>query len=540
MSEPARPSRDERKARVSPITLRILAINVLALAILVGGLLYAGEYRKTLLATELSALQTRADVFAAALAEGAVRGTANRDESLSPTVTRQMVRRLAEASSTRTRVFDGNGNLILDTRFMFGPGGLVQVEELPPPNAPPATAFERLLTVYDDAVMWITGHVDWPAYSENPIQQATDYEEVVNALYGESARSVRSGPGGTPILSVAVPVQRYKQVLGVVMLSVDDRELAKALFDVRLGILKIFGVAFAVTVLLSIYMAQTIARPLRRLAVAAERVGRGHHRQYTIPVFKKRKDEIGRLARSLSEMTEALWRRMDATERFAADVAHEIKNPLSSLRSAVETVVRLSDPEAQKRLLNIIQEDVSRLTRLISDISDASRLDAELSRAEAAPVDVRAMLETLVAIHETAESGPALELVAPEPGTPCTAPGIDHRLMQVFRNLLVNAVSFSPPDGRIWIRLACEENRLRVAIEDQGPGIPEGKEEAIFERFYSERPQSEKFGMHSGLGLSISRQIAEAHGGTITASNRVEDGVVKGARFVVDLPTAAD
>ncbi len=537
--EPAK-ARDRRTRRSSSLTLRILAINILALAILVGGVLYAGEYRKSLLTTELSALETRAQVFAAALAEGAVRGTAARDESLSPTVARQMMRRLAEASSTRARVFDVTGSLILDTRFMFGPGGVsVQVEDLPPLETPAMTLFQRALKSYDDAISWVTGHIAAPAYNENPIQQATDYEEVLSALDGFASRSVRASSGGDPMLTVAVPIQRYKQVLGAVMLTLESHELAQALLEVRLGILKVFGVALGVTILLSVYLAQTIARPLRRLAAAAERVGRGHHRQYAIPVFPRRRDEIGRLSRSLADMTEALWRRMDAIERFAADVAHEIKNPLTSVRSAVETAARVSDPEAQKRLMNIIHEDVSRLNRLISDISDASRLDAELSRAETEPVDLRLMLETLVSIHEATE-GPPLELVKPLPTRSCIVPGVDHRLMQVFRNLIANAASFSPPGGRITVSLACEDKLVRATVDDEGPGIPPGKEEAIFERFYSERPQTEKFGTHSGLGLSISRQIVEAHGGRIAAANRLDEaGNVAGARFTVELPTVA-
>jgi two-component system sensor histidine kinase ChvG len=286
------------------------------------------------------------------------------------------------------------------------------------------------------------------------------------------------------------------------------------------------------------YLAGTIARPIRRLAAAAERVRRDHGRHETIPDFAGRNDEIGDLAESLREMTQALWLRMDAIERFAADVAHEIKNPLTSLRSAVETTVRLRDPEQQRKLLAIIKEDVSRLDRLISDISDASRLDAELSRAEAEPIDLGAMLGTLVNMYEaTAKGGPAIRLTLPAEGEPLVVNGIEGRLAQVFRNLLANAVSFSPSGGVIAISAARDDGWIAVDIEDDGPGIPAGKEQAIFERFYSERPESEKFGTHSGLGLSISRQIVEAHGGLITAANRPRpDGGVAGARFTVRLP----
>ena len=298
--------------------------------------------------------------------------------------------------------------------------------------------------------------------------------------------------------------------------------------------------ALAVTVLLSVYLAGTIARPIRRLATAAERIGRSHGRQHVIPDLRGRDDEIGDLARALREMTEALWLRMDATERFAADVAHEIKNPLTSLQSAVETAARLKDPDQQRKLMSIIQEDVRRLDRLITDISDASRLDAELSRAETAPVDVGAMLRTLVDLHESAGdgSGRRLELQNAD-DQEFVVTGIEGRLAQVFRNLIANAESFGPPEGTVRISLSRNGRQVVVTVEDEGPGLPPGKEEAIFDRFYSERPEGEAFGTHSGLGLSISKQIVDAHGGSIASENRrTATGGIAGARFVVRLPVA--
>jgi two-component system sensor histidine kinase ChvG len=323
---------------------------------------------------------------------------------------------------------------------------------------------------------------------------------------------------------------------------------------VRLDILRVFLIALAVTVLLSVYLAGTIARPIRILAAAADRVRRGSGRQMAIPDFTRRRDEIGDLSGSLRDMTGALWQRMDAIERFAADVAHEIKNPLSSLRSAVETAARIDDPAKQRRLLAIVLEDVQRLDRLISDISDASRLDSEMSRIEPKPVSMARMLRILVEVHEATASGddededggrggaPLLSLGLPTDGDELTVSGVEDRLVQVLRNLIANAVSFSPPGG--VIRLAARRDAAAAAvvatIEDEGPGIPDGKLEAIFDRFYTERPSSEKFGTHSGLGLSISKQIVEAHRGTIRAENRRDaDGSVIGARFVVRLPAAA-
>ena len=538
------PTRHQRGRRISPLTLRILAVNVLALALLGIGLLFLGEYESSLIDTELQALKTQGEIFAAALGEGAVIDSVAEGEELIPELGRQMMRRLAEPTRTRARLFDPAGNLVADSRVLRGPGGIVQIRELPPPQ-PPSGFFSRIASsLYDWIIGRLPSHADWPEYRDIPSAKATDYPEAARALAGDSARAVRRerATGGLQ-LSVAVPVQRYKQVLGAVMLSVGSADLEQAVRAVRLDILKAFLIALTVTVLLSIYLAGTIARPIRRLAGAADRVRRGLGREVVIPDFSRRGDEIGDLSSALREMTGVLWQRMDAIDRFAADVAHEIKNPLTSLRSAVETAARIEDPAKQRRLLAIILEDVQRLNRLISDISDASRLDAELSRHEHAPVALDRMLAALVELHEaTASEGePHLRLVVPGHARPIdfVVPGIADRLVQVLRNLIANAISFSPPGGTITLAVQCDHGTVVVTIDDEGPGIPDAKLVAIFDRFYSERPAGEKFGTHSGLGLSISRQIVEAHRGIIRAENRRgAGGAIIGARFIVRLPAA--
>jgi two-component system, OmpR family, sensor histidine kinase ChvG len=388
-------------------------------------------------------------------------------------------------------------------------------------------------------------HSSYRPYRERPEESAADYPEVGRALAGDIASQVREErETGGLLLTVAVPVQRYKQVLGAVLLSKGSGEIETAVRAVRFEILKVFIIALCVTVLLSIYLAGTIAQPVRRLAAAAERVRRLPGRHVAIPDLTMRRDEIGDLSAALRDMTAALWQRMDAIERFAADVAHEIKNPLTSLKSAVETAARVEDPVKQRKLMALVQEDVERLDRLITDISDASRLDAELSRGETEPVAIDRLLETLVEVHReiAPPDAPQLVLSLPEAAgrsAELAVLGIDSRLVQVFRNLIANAVSFSPPGGIIRIAAMRRGERIEVVVEDEGPGLPEGKLEAIFERFYSERPAGEKFGTHSGLGLSISKQVVEAHRGTISAENRLAaDGTVLGARFVVRLPMA--
>lgn len=530
----------------SPLTARILAVNLIAPMLLLAGLLYLDQYERALVSSELEALRVQADLIAAAVGEGAVTAEMERFENLRVPVTshrlqqeqaRSMVRRLAELGKVRARLFDPNGLLVADSRRLLGPGGAVQVVDLPPPD--PVSFVGSLRNAYDWGKRALNLGRPLPQYTERKEQTASDYEEVVQAIeVGAPAVHVRQLDRDRKILSAAVPVQFYKHIVGAVMVSKNDGDVEQSLFEVRLAILRLFLGTLAITVLMSFYLARAIARPVSRLAAAAEQVRSGQGRQQVIPDLSRRQDEIGDLSASLRAMTEALWQRMDATERFAADVAHEIKNPLTSLRSAVETVVRLKDPDQQRRLLAILQDDVGRLDRLISDISDASRLDAELSRAESGEVPVRPMLETLVDVYAFAgeERGVSFKLDVPK-GDELIVRGIEDRLVQVIRNLIGNAISFSPQGGTITLRGWREGASVMLSVDDEGPGIPAGKEKAIFERFYTERPQGEKFGTHSGLGLSISKQIAEALGGTIVAGNRIDSmGRVIGAEFIVRLP----
>ena len=526
--------------KFSPITRRILAINVFALVFLVGGLLFLGQHQRTLIETELTALELQAETFAAAVAEVAVTADQYASEELVPEVAARIVRRLVENTEARARLFKLDGEMVADSRTLGTPGSRVSIEELPP-NVEPRGILNRALELYHRTLSRLFGLEAMDPYRESPAPRAEDYNEVVTALGGDTERAVRTAPDEGLILSVAVPVQRYKKVLGALMLSKESWDIDAAMYRVRLDILKMFGAALAVTVLLSIYLAGTIAQPLRQLAAAARRVRGGAHERHAIPEFRGRDDEISELAASLKEMTEALWQRMDAIEHFAADVAHEIKNPLTSIQSAVETLNRISDPAQRDKLMAIIADDIRRLDRLISDISAASRLDAELSRATPEPVRLDSLLKTLVEVNQLTRTAAAPRLTLDmAPDVPLVVRGMEGRLVQIFRNLIANAVSFSPPGGVITLGAHAADGAVTVTVEDQGPGIPEGKEKAIFDRFYSERPEGEKFGIHSGLGLSISRQIVAAHGGTIRAENRRDaQGRIVGARFVVTLLTAA-
>ena len=538
---------DVRRRVYSPLTMRILAVNLVAPVLLVLGLFFLDQYADSLIATEIEALATQGQLIAASIGEGAVvvdteagdfpaftpngaQRTIDQDNA------RPLLRRLAGLAQVRGRLFDRNGVLIADTRLLSGPGGEVQVEDLPPAE----NALDRIFReVYEATVGRFSYERRLPLFKEPETAQASDFPEVGHALEnGEADAAVRLREDRQKILTVAVPVQFYKQVVGVVLVSRDGRAADERLFSVRRSIMGMFAWVLGLTVLTSLYLAGTIANPVRRLAIAAERVRTSKRRQYSIPDLTNRSDEIGELSAALRDMTDSLWSRLDAIERFAADVAHEIKNPLTSLRSAVETVARITDPERQKKLFAIILDDVARLDRLISDISDASRLDAELSRAESTPVQLGRLVTALAEVQNATDNpeAPRVDVVATA-GAQYDVPGLEGRLGQVFRNLIGNAVSFSPPRGVITVRLEHVGRRVQVSVEDQGPGIPPGKEQAIFERFYSERPEGEKFGTHSGLGLSISKQIVDAHRGVLYAENLKDtSGKVTGARFVVRLP----
>jgi two-component system sensor histidine kinase ChvG len=497
-------------------------------------MLYMGEYKRTLIETEFARLKSQAELFAAAMGEGAVSADTRLGQRLAADITRKMVRRMVETTGIRARLFAKDGILIADSRYLRGAVGSIEILELPPPQKS-SLPMETLAEFYEFLSSLMPNQDDYPFYIEKAVQHASDYPTALSALTGDSKTRVVKYQNHLS-LNVAVPVRQYKEVLGTIMLSKTDHEISATLFQVRMNILFVSAVALVITVLLSFYLAGTISRPLQRLAVAAERVRRGKSRQHKIPQFKERNDEIGDLSSALFEMTEALWQRMDAIENFAADVAHEIKNPLTSLRSAVETVARVKDQEQQRKLMNIIQTDVVRLDRLLTDISDASRLDAELSRAVMERVNLSPILSTLVDSYRISDDPNAPQVLIKNIDDAVVL-GIESRLAQVFRNMISNAISFSPPRSKIVIIVSKTHQTIEILAEDSGPGIPEGKEADIFNRFYTERPEGEPFGTHSGLGLSISRQIIETHDGKMYAENRhIDGGGILGARFVVRLP----
>ncbi|MCK7613426.1 sensor histidine kinase [Roseibium sediminicola] len=552
---------------LSSLTRRIIAINLVGLLALVIGILYLNQFRAGLIDARVQSLSTQGEIIAGAIAASATvdTGTITVDperllelqagESITPTQedlesldfpinperVGPVLRRLISPTKTRARIYDPEGILILDSRHLYTSAQILRFD-LPPPNVEEEGFWDGL---WQWTKRWLR-QGDLPIYQEVGGGDGRTYPEVEAALAGSPATVTRISQHGELIVSVAVPIQRFRAVLGALLLSTQGGDIDAIVRAERIAIIRVFLFAATVTILLSILLAGTIAGPVRRLAAAADRVRRGSTSREEIPDFSDRQDEIGHLARSFREMTHALYNKIDAIEQFAADVAHELKNPLTSLRSAVETLPLAKSENSKDRLMEVIQHDVRRLDRLISDISDASRLDAELARIQSESIDLAEFLRNMADAANQRTTGveeASVKLtVADAPGIkPYLMQGHDIRLGQVISNLLDNARSFSPADGTVRVDLSRDGRMIKITVDDDGPGIRAENTERIFERFYTDRPDGEGFGNNSGLGLSISRQIIEAHGGTIAATNRLEpkaDGSQKtvGARFTIRLP----
>jgi two-component system, OmpR family, sensor histidine kinase ChvG len=556
----------------SSLTRRIVVLNLIGLAILVSGILYLNQFRAGLIDAKVQSLLTQGEIIARAIAASAgvdtnevqldpeklletEQGQADDDDALSnsleftidPERAAPILRPLVKPTGSRARIYNRDGALILDSDTFYSRGEVLRYD-LPPPDAEKSDA----LTSFWQAVKTRLNQYDLPLYTEIGGANGKAYPEVATALTGTSVPIVRVNDKGELVVSVAVPIQRMRAVLGVLLLSTRGGDIDNIVAAERWGIVRVSLFAAAVTIVLSVILANTIAGPVQRLSAAAESVRHSVKARAEIPDFTDRSDEIGHLSGALRDMTTALYKRIDAIESFAADVAHELKNPLTSLRSATETLPLAKTEESKERLMEIIQHDVRRLDRLISDISDASRLDAELAREDARPVDMAELLRTTVSLFNDIHRGDTPEVVfdiAYAPGAhPYRVTGHDSRLSQVIVNLLENAISFSPPGGRIAVVTRRIGTEIQIAVEDEGPGIPEENLERIFERFYTDRPQ-ENFGQNSGLGLNISRQIVVAHGGRLWAENRPPAGLGRGkgdagdknsggARFVIRLPAA--
>lgn len=558
------------------LTQLIIILNLFGFAILVSGALYLNQFRASLIETKVQSLLTQGEIVASAIAVTAAldadrlpfgasglpgidsgqAGTSG-EESLefliNPETTAPDFVKLIQPTGTRARIYDRDGELMLDSDTIYSRGQVLRYD-LPPPGQ----ADDGVVTSVWERISNAVWRSPLPVYRDIGGANGKAYPEVATALTGTSVPIVRANEKGEMVVSVAVPIRQMRAVLGVLLLSTRGGEIDSIVAAERWVLLRVALVAAGVTMLLSVLMARTIAGPMRRLSAGADRVRRSIKAREEIPDYTHRSDEIGHLSGALRDMTAALYRRIDAIENFAADVSHELKNPLTSLKSAAETLPLVKRPDEQTQLVEIIQHDVRRLDRLLSDISDASRLDAEFAREDAQPVDMSELLNALVPNVNSAarRRKPKVVLeVAPDRSRANDAylvMGHDLRLSQVITNVLDNAISFSPQRAQVTVRARRVNGEIEIVIEDEGPGIPPENLAKIFDRFYTDRPGEDCFGQNSGLGLNISQQIVLAHGGRIWAENRGSapggsngrsrgNGKARngtGARFIIRLPAA--
>ncbi len=514
----------------------IAGLNLLSLVVLIVGALVLNEFRQGLVERSVDSLTAQGQTYTGLISLLATHGEPEPFLDVARATT--IVQTLFLARNQRIRLFDREGHVLIDSDLLAG-----QIKERPlPPARKPGQHEWR-----------------WPWQKPRAVREQQRHEIAVAALQseieraattGEAQSGVRLADSGEQLISVSVPVQRVQAVLGV--LTLDSAGVDKVVAAQRVALVPFILIAIAVSLGSSLLLNLWVARPIRRLSRAADAVRLSTVRAMSLPDLADRDDEVGDLTRSLEAMTAAQSARMDAIEHFAADVSHEIKNPLTSMRSAVETLEMNSTPQAQARLLPILKKDVDRLDRLITDISNASRLDAELSRETPKAVDIGRLLADLSGFY-TATSRPGQAVVA-YAGAPTPLPvlGREGPLGQVFRNLIDNARSFSPENGEVRVSVGRGAgHRVVASVEDDGPGVPPENLESVFERFYTQRPKGAadtasrsgggaSSSGHSGLGLSIARQIVEAHGGKIRAENRMNGDEVLGARFVVELPEATN
>ena len=511
------PGRRHWTVRAS-LTARILAVNIIALGLMAGSLFYLDSYRNQLLEERFQLARSEARITAQALA------------LIAPDQRAELLARIGTQQQLRLRVYAADGTLQLDS-FALAPPSFAFVDPASEPW------YQHAARMIDAGMNVLLGSEPIPAYRDPPADSAAAWPEVRAALATRLTQVVqRAAPDETPVINAAALVGQRGEVL---LASRNATDITQSVRDARQTLAIVLAVALFISIQLSLFLARTIVQPLRTLVRAAVRVRLGREREVIVPRLPDRRDEIGLLARAISDMTTALRRRIDGVESFAADVAHELKNPLASLRSALESLDKVEDAELRGQLTAIAAHDLQRIDRLITEIAEASRIDAQLSRTKFVDVDLVALAQALVGARIERRTNRDCKVTVSVSGSgPWLVPGDAGQLARVIDNLIDNAVSFSPPGGRIDLIFARAEDRIALAVSDEGPGIPLAEREKVFERFHSLRPDDEDFGRHSGLGLAIARTIVEAHDGTLVATDR-SDGR-SGARLLAELPASED
>ena len=527
---------------MSALTLKVIVFNIFAFAVFLGGAYWMQTIRVSLVDERIKSLRIQAEIVAAALASFGAVGEIDSETAtlIDPEKAGKVLNLMVGPTGMRARVFDRQGIRVQDTRFILSRNQVI-AKELPPPGQ--IDLIDEIQSGLRSGLYQLRpGKNSAPVVNDVPQQTGDLFEEVQHALVkAEPDSAERMNAEGDLIVSVAVPIRRLQYVMGVLMLSTEAGDIDDALEGEWKQLISGVSIGGAVILISSFLLLWHVTGPVRQLSKGAELVRSGGREPNVIPNFGRRFDEVGDLSISLRAMTAALYARMDAIEQFAADVAHEIKNPLTSVASAIETLRRTTDEDKRIKLMGVVRDDVRRLNRLISEISDASRLDAELSRAKAHPVDLVGIINALADMFRDPDAQGAPQIELDVPASALLVRGLEGPLAQVFRNIIENALSFSPAGSTLKIKARTENGKAVISVEDQGPGISEENLDVIFRRFYTSRPLSHGFGRNSGLGLSISRQIVDVHDGKISVKNLTSaDGAISGACFVVELPLYAE
>ena len=496
------------------LTYRILAVNILTLVLLALCITYLDVFRNRLSKERIRQTKSEAVVSAAVM------------HHIPADARPPALAAIGQSTGSRLRLYGPDGQLLADSWRVTGPTYRLVDPETQGWKKNVARALDRGFNA-------LVGARPLADFTEPRTDRLQSWPEALQArTSGSAATDVRSAPDLTPVFSAAAPVGDQ-----ILLITENDRNFTRTVRSQRSALILAMMLVTILSVLLSLFLARTIVRPLRRLALAAHRVRLGRAREVKVPRLPSRTDEIGLLARAVSDMSQSLRQRIDNIEAFAADVTHELKNPLASLRSALDSLDRIADPKLQKQLIDVARDDVLRLDRLIGDISEAARTDAELARATFEVVDLGPLIEQLVASWETRrEKGDARIAFARPRRASAVVLGKPDRLARAINNIIDNAISFSPPGGLVEIAATRVGDKVRIRIDDEGPGVPDEAREAIFNRFHSVRPEGENFGRHSGLGLAIARAIVEGHDGEIDVQDR--DDAPSGARFTISLPAA--
>ena len=525
------------------LSAKIVIFNLLALVLLLIGILYLNQFREGLIESKIESLAVQSEIISATISASATssKGTnlfifdknidgresfdqrviQYRNYTINKKLLENIIGELINPEMLNAKIYDSNNNIIHNSNDYFYGKNINKVSLSPIKESFFKTFYSKFLK-----------KIGFDSISD--LNFETDYKTLSRALKGSKNIAVNKNEVGQSVVHVSMPIIKYKAIIGYLVLSTQNNAIDMIVYQERMSILKVFLIASLITIILSIILSNTIAKPMRELAIAADNVTSNLQARENIPDFSKRKDEIGDLSNALRNMTSSLFERIDTIERFSADIAHELRNPLTSLRSAIETFSVTKRKNDQSKLINIIQEDIDRIDRLIADISEISKLDTALTIEQREIIDIYECLNSLIQQENYRHKSNQIKLNHLQNGVKFYSRINKNKFNQVFINLFDNARSILKDNSEIIVNISNNLEYVIIDVEDQGGGIHGTKIDRVFERFYSDRLDKSR-NKHTGLGLSIAKQIIESHDGIISVENYTKNEI-KGAQFKIQIP----